>query len=683
MLMLRKGNSSNGVTEKSPPVSPKETSSPRDSDSDEQLQQLAQQHAMAVAVVHLKKLIAEDAACTTREVKLQLAMELIEDFCNEASTKEESKQALAAAKSITHSVAKLQKKLKREKRKNKQSRRGTLTEKDSNDNNNDTVPTSIERDEPSKTDLTLGKKPSLMDMLEFLRSTSSISNDAPSPSILSQCEPKKRSDTQEAIDNNNNLSSSSTQDSSLASVSKKNNSLIDLFEFRNVDASSSVATLVSNEESSNSNSNKTNTIETGSSDGKASSTATGVIQVMQRHKLAMKRSEVDLFTFLSEIDDDDENDTQINDSNLATILMKTSLQPSLLCNPNKMLLDVVIIEMADIRVKESGQTYVTATWHQEQYVTAVLEGPMPSIYEDMTFHVTDPSIPFTIRVYNNSNDAVIGEVTIDVSTLIDGSVRDSWFVLQSKKTKDAPITGTSPPTNSEGKIHLKLNYKLENSMLDHVGIPSRAIPYRLKSGDILLFDKRTNLLSYGTKLLTRSRWDHVAMVIVLCNTLMVLEATSTDGVQLYPLDEKLEAYRMVSNIGVRRLQGAPSKEMLKALLDFIYEVKGRPYEKNLLELFKAVYTTPVDSGSTSKGPDDLSSLFCSELVAAAYQRMGLLSSGFKTNAFVPKDFATDKFTFSVKDATLGRVVVFKKRSSSSSSNSTSKRNLKKLADSGS
>jgi len=63
----------------------------------------------------------------------------------------------------------------------------------------------------------------------------------------------------------------------------------------------------------------------------------------------------------------------------------------------------------------------------------------------------------------------------------------------------------------------------------------------------------------------------------------------------------------VSNIGVRRLQGAPSKEMLKALLDFIYEVKGRPYEKNLLELFKAVYTSPTDTGSSSsKSNDDLS-----------------------------------------------------------------------------
>ena len=143
--------------------------------------------------------------------------------------------------------------------------------------------------------------------------------------------------------------------------------------------------------------------------------------------------------------------------------------------------------------------------------------------------------------------------------------------------------------------------------------------------------------------------------------------------------------------------------MLKALLDFIYEVKGRPYEKNLLELFKAVYTSPTDTG-TAKSTDDLSrfrfilfyfcfpgpaialnfiyiSLFCSELVAAAYQKMGLLGVGFKTNAFVPKDFATDKFSFSVKDVSLGRVVVFKKRPSSSSG--TSKKNLKKLGDSGS
>ena len=51
--------------------------------------------------------------------------------------------------------------------------------------------------------------------------------------------------------------------------------------------------------------------------------------------------------------------------------------------------------------------------------------------------------------------------------------------------------------------------------------------------------------------------------------------------------------------------------MHEALYDFIESVRGRPYEKNFMNLFKAVTHGP-DRSST----EDLTSVFCSELVSA-------------------------------------------------------------------
>eukprot|EP01103_Thecamoeba_quadrilineata_P013993 TRINITY_DN4036_c0_g1_i1.p1 TRINITY_DN4036_c0_g1~~TRINITY_DN4036_c0_g1_i1.p1 ORF type:complete len:274 (+),score=29.25 TRINITY_DN4036_c0_g1_i1:245-1066(+) len=244
----------------------------------------------------------------------------------------------------------------------------------------------------------------------------------------------------------------------------------------------------------------------------------------------------------------------------------------------------------------------------------------------------------------------IGTHVIPFSLISDGFVKKNWFPLASLTEKDRSI----------GNLNLQLQCSLEGEMLYGLGIPSKTIPFRLKTGDILLFDN-SRLLSFSTKIFTRSRWDHVAMVIVLCNTLMMLEANSTDGVQLYGLDDKLRDYRHLCTIGVRRLNGVKDKNKLRRLLDFIYEVKGRPYEKSLLQLFKAVYKNPETSvKNTAATNDDLNSLFCSELIAAAFQRMGLLGKDVETNAFAPKDFATDRFTRLQDGASLGRLIKFKR-----------------------
>lgn len=83
---------------------------------------------------------------------------------------------------------------------------------------------------------------------------------------------------------------------------------------------------------------------------------------------------------------------------------------------------------------------------------------------------------------------------------------------------------------------------------------------------------------------------------------------------------------MISRLKVKR-----TKDMKNALATFIEEVKGRPYKMNILELWRAL--------RTSNSRDNLNTIFCSQLVAAAYQRMGLLSEETASNNYLPVDFA--------------------------------------------
>ena len=55
--------------------------------------------------------------------------------------------------------------------------------------------------------------------------------------------------------------------------------------------------------------------------------------------------------------------------------------------------------------------------------------------------------------------------------------------------------------------------------------------------------------------------------------------------------------------------------MKNALHNFTEEMFGRPYEKRVFEMLRAANLFGVNR------KEDLSSVFCSELVAAAYHRM--------------------------------------------------------------
>lgn len=178
---------------------------------------------------------------------------------------------------------------------------------------------------------------------------------------------------------------------------------------------------------------------------------------------------------------------------------------------------------------------------------------------------------------------------------------------------------------------------------------------QLKTGDILLFSGKGGI-SEGIKFFTVSKWSHVGMVYrfsdpldakgsVFCwesTTLSNLADADTSkltkGVQRVELSERLErCFAAGYEISVRQLSKPLDENMIRALNDFRHEVSGRPYEKDKIELLKSAY-----DGIFGENKEDLSSLFCSELVAEAYQRMGLLTEKKPSNEYTPKDFSSGK-----------------------------------------
>jgi hypothetical protein len=111
----------------------------------------------------------------------------------------------------------------------------------------------------------------------------------------------------------------------------------------------------------------------------------------------------------------------------------------------------------------------------------------------------------------------------------------------------------------------------------------------------------------------------------------------TQGVQRLELSERLEkCFATGYEINVRPLSVRLTDSMVLALNNFRHEVSGRPYEKSMIELLQAIYGRMF-----GENKEDLSSLFCSELVAEAYQRMGLLTERFPSNKYVPRDFSAE------------------------------------------
>ncbi len=173
----------------------------------------------------------------------------------------------------------------------------------------------------------------------------------------------------------------------------------------------------------------------------------------------------------------------------------------------------------------------------------------------------------------------------------------------------------------------------------------------LETGDLVFFSG-TGLVSEAIKMGTGSEWSHVGMCIKIdildlvllweSTTLSDVEDMMTNkmvkGVQIVPLSKRLEKYD--GYYGFRRL-GIPAKysDYKKVLKQLRRELDGKPYEESELQLVRSAFEF---SDRFSCAPD-LSSVFCSELVAEYLKRLGVLPKNKPSLTYSPADLANYDF----------------------------------------
>lgn len=170
---------------------------------------------------------------------------------------------------------------------------------------------------------------------------------------------------------------------------------------------------------------------------------------------------------------------------------------------------------------------------------------------------------------------------------------------------------------------------------------------QLKTGDVVLFSGK-GFFSRAIKLFSHSKWSHVGIVVKIEDFDLVLLWESTGlskvediidgkrkkGVQTVALSDRLETYK--GDISVRQLNGVVAQDGMDKLRDLRKLLKNRPYEKGHSELVRSL----VDiGGPLCENAEDLSSVFCSELVAESLQEMGVIDERLPSNEFIPKNFA--------------------------------------------
>ena len=171
----------------------------------------------------------------------------------------------------------------------------------------------------------------------------------------------------------------------------------------------------------------------------------------------------------------------------------------------------------------------------------------------------------------------------------------------------------------------------------------------VQTGDLILFSSK-HAASHVTKCFTASTWDHCGLVVKLSpKHVFILEYAG--GGYLYPLFTRLYSYYAIQGreICIRRLKTpGPRIEMQAQVEGFVKSVLGDSppsIEEMVMAVLKQgpALNTFLSKlrGNSSEVEDDLSSLFCSKLVAAVYKHVGLIRRDRAAGDFLPKHFSQE------------------------------------------
>eukprot|EP00656_Telonema_subtile_P056216 TRINITY_DN8940_c0_g1_i2.p1 TRINITY_DN8940_c0_g1~~TRINITY_DN8940_c0_g1_i2.p1 ORF type:complete len:264 (+),score=29.19 TRINITY_DN8940_c0_g1_i2:76-867(+) len=179
----------------------------------------------------------------------------------------------------------------------------------------------------------------------------------------------------------------------------------------------------------------------------------------------------------------------------------------------------------------------------------------------------------------------------------------------------------------------------------HWGEPASLLPdwHTLQSGDLLLFSS-TWPITLPVRVVLSTRFSHVGLVVRKEGVMCVLESMPFTGVTLFPLEERMH------NLGVwcpllvgRRLMCPRLEECVVKLDDWVDKIVGKSYDYNIPKLGALLLLRQLQEQSGIQtpflgAPADESNLSCSELVASAYQAMGLLPDAHQPQQYSPAHF---------------------------------------------
>jgi len=142
------------------------------------------------------------------------------------------------------------------------------------------------------------------------------------------------------------------------------------------------------------------------------------------------------------------------------------------------------------------------------------------------------------------------------------------------------------------------------------------------------------------RLVTRSKYDHVAMLVRVSETkLVILESLRETGVSVCDWDRFMTKkwYDLYTTMSYRRLScDRCEPDFTDSVHDFVKQTLGKPFKLNAHKLFRS--KNEEDKDECIK---PTKSFFCSELVATAYKRLGLLEEDKSASKYWPGDFAGD------------------------------------------
>ncbi len=169
-----------------------------------------------------------------------------------------------------------------------------------------------------------------------------------------------------------------------------------------------------------------------------------------------------------------------------------------------------------------------------------------------------------------------------------------------------------------------------------------------------------DLVSAVIRKLSHSSWSHVALIIAdQTDYLYCFESTASydeimhkgilPQVRISPWINACDEYSgaIASRQFVFREDHQPNT---KTVGELVHNMIGKPYERDLFSLIEVI--------NRASKKRDISSLFCSELVAEVMQELGYLKKDKLSDNYLPKDFSTE-MTLDLINTAFRTEIIFK------------------------